>query len=433
LRRMILALFVAAMLATMLLTAKPAHASTTFTVNFGSDEADLNAGDGVCDVAANIAGSQCTLRAAIQEANALPGADTINFNMLGSSGVSTLFPRSPLPLISDRVTIDGYSQPGASPNTLAKGTNAVLKIQLNGTNAGTARNGLEINAPGSVVKGLAIHRFGGHGIVLFALASGTKIEGNFLGTDDSGAQGLGNGDDGIFVINSDNHTVGGTSPAARNLISANKGDGVKLDAGVTGTRVQGNLIGTKKDGVGSLANSLSGVNISSSANNPVSSNTIAFNALNGVRIPGNIDTVNGNPVLGNSIFSNGQLGIDLGANGVTPNDPGDPDSGPNALQNFPVLSSAKTVSGKTTVQGKLDSTPNKTFLVQFSSNPSGNEGKKFLGQTGVTTDGSGNASFTFSPATAVPAGQTITATATLSEANNLNTSEFSAPKTVAAT
>src|SRR5918995_1197097 len=148
--------------------------------------------------------------------------------MLGSSGVTTIFPSSPLPEITDPVTIDGYSQPGSSPNTLAKGTNAALKIQLNGTNTGG--NGLLINAPNSVVKGLAIHRFGGDGITVFGSASGIKIEGNFLGTDASGTQDLGNGDDGIFVINSNNHTLGGTSPAARNLISANKGDGINLDS-----------------------------------------------------------------------------------------------------------------------------------------------------------------------------------------------------------
>jgi hypothetical protein len=135
-RRTILALFVAAMVATVLLTARPAHASTTFAVNVASDQADVNAGDGVCDVLANTAGSQCTLRAAIQEANKLPGADRINFNFPGTTGVTTLLPGSSLPQITDRVTIDDYSQPGASPNTLAKGTNAVLRVQLDGTNAG---------------------------------------------------------------------------------------------------------------------------------------------------------------------------------------------------------------------------------------------------------------------------------------------------------
>ena len=135
----------------------------------------------------------------------------------------------------------------------------------------------------------------------------------------------------------------------------------------------------------------------------------------------------------NSIFSNAGLGINLlggfeNTAGVTANDPGDVDTGPNNLQNFPVLTSARTVSGMTTITGKLSSTPNSGHNVQFFSNPSGGEGKKFIGERGfVTTDGSGNATFTFSPANPVPAGQTITATV-LNQ--SLSTSEFSAPRKV---
>ena len=92
-----------------------------------------------------------------------------------------------------------------------------------------------------------------------------------------------------------------------------------------------------------------------------------------------------NRILSNSIFSNGRLGIDLvggteNAAGVTANDSGDRDTGPNDLQNKPNITSAKTVRGKTTIQAKLNSTPNDIFFVQFFSNPSGNEGQKFIGR-----------------------------------------------------
>jgi hypothetical protein len=144
------------------------------------------------------------------------------------------------------------------------------------------------------------------------------------------------------------------------------------------------------------------------------------------------------------MFSNGGLGIDLvggtentagvtandGDNPSTPQPDPDSDSGPNGLQNKPVLSSAKTVSGKTTIVGKLNSSPQQTYTIQFFSNPSGNEGKKLIGQKSVTTDASGNRTFTFSPATAVSVGQTVTATATNTSSSG-DTSEFSAPKTVA--
>ena len=115
------------------------------------------------------------------------------------------------------------------------------------------------------------------------------------------------------------------------------------------------------------------------------------------------------------------------AAGATANDPGDIDSGPNGLQNKPDFSSAKNSSTKTMITGTLNGGREATYLIQFFSNPSGNEGKKFVGQKSVTTGTSGNASFTFSPASKVPAGNTITATATDSSGN---TSEFSAPRTV---
>jgi parallel beta-helix repeat protein len=169
------------------------------------------------------------------------------------------------------------------------------------------------------------------------------------------------------------------------------------------------------------------------ANNSISANTVAFNDLHGVAIIA--DSSKGNPITGNSLFSNGLLGIDLrggteNAADATANDPGDTDAGPNGLQNKPVITAAKTVSGKTTIKGTLNSASNKVFNVQLFSNPSGNEGKKFIGQTAVTTDASDNASFTFTPTTAMAVGQTIKATATDSVASN--TFEFSAPRKVVA-
>lgn len=171
---------------------------------------------------------------------------------------------------------------------------------------------------------------------------------------------------------------------------------------------------------------------------PGEANAVAFNAAEGVTVlasAGNPDAT-GNRVSGNSIFSNGRLGIDLrggteNAAGATANDARDPDSGPNGLQNNPLLASAKTVGAKTTVQGKLNSTSNDPFVVEFFSNLSGtNEGKKPIGDRAVSTDANGNVTFTFTPSQAVPPGQRITAAAT--NAVEANTSEFSAPKAVVA-
>jgi parallel beta-helix repeat protein len=121
-------------------------------------------------------------------------------------------------------------------------------------------------------------------------------------------------------------------------------------SGSTGNNVQGNYIGTTKDGTGDLGNSDWGVIIGSGASDNqvggasrAAANIIAFNGetnQDGVGI--NDDDSTGNRILGNSIFSNADLGIDLEHDGPTDNDPGD--TGANSLQNFPLLTSASDAS-----------------------------------------------------------------------------------------
>ncbi len=437
-------MLVAALAVASLSATPPAYAaSSTFTVNSTLDFSDQLIGDHICDEDPGAA-QVCTLRAAIQEANFTSEADVINFNIPTGGGVATIKLNSELPLIGSPVTIDGYTQPGASPNTLAKGTNAVLKIELDGTNAGSAA-GLSIETSDSVVRGLVINRFKSGGIAVGG--SVNKIEGNFIGTDPSGTRDRGNGFSGVDVESFSGDKVSGNIIGGfslgrlndkRNLISGNAGTGVSIFGELAeGNQVVGNLIGTQKDGSTALGNDSAGVGIFGGAHrslvgaNPSgSANTIAFNGRGGVLVGNSETSTTSNEVFRNSIFSNAGLGVDLGNDGPTPNDPDDPatpepdpdsDSGPNHPQNKPVLSSAKT-----TIRGKLSSTPNKTFVVRFFSNPSGNEGKTFIGQKKVTTGPDGNVSFTFVPARKVGVGKTVTATATGSE----GTSEFSAPKGV---
>ena len=233
----------------------------------------------------------------------------------------------------------------------------------------------------------------------------------------------------------------GTTAASRNVISGNGGAGLFIVVS-SNNKVLGNRIGTTASGTGALGNTSQGVHIFGDASNILlgdgtseGSNTIAFNGSDGIFVVGSSI---GNGISRNSIFSNGGLGIDLEGpdEGLftdvsTPNDPGDADSGANNLQNFPVITSAKTVSGTTTIKGKLDSNPNQTYTIEFYSNPLGtNEGKKFIGKKSVTTSVDGLRSFTFTPATSVAVGQTITATAT--RAFTHDTSEFSSPKKVVA-
>lgn len=437
-------LSVALLMAVTLLAARPADAGT-FTVNSTTDRGDRSLTDGRCFtgifIPADGSGVQreCTLRAAIDEANATTAADTINFNISGA-GPHTISPASELPAITHPVTINGYSQPGSSVNTATTGTNAVLKIVLNGANAPQQAIGLQVDAPESTVRGLVINNFstgvffnGGFESIP-TRTSGLK--GCFIGTDATGTTASGNGDGrihdaGVTVGGWHNVIVGGTKPAARNLISGNHGSGLLLHT--ANSKVRGNLIGTSKDGTTALGNSFAGLWVTDAGvasigttigGKPTTRNIIAFNGGAGVAL---FDTLSDNRILSNSIYDNGGLGIDLGGDGVTPNDPGDPDLGDNGLQNYPVITDAITSGFTTTISGELNSTPDQTFTLQFFSNPpGGDESRQFIGQQSVTTDANGNVDFTFGPDGRVPAGQTITATATGTE----GTSELSAPRTV---
>ena len=201
-----------------------------FVVNSVGDAPTAVAG--VCNTGALVGSDpECTLRAAIQASNASPGADMIAFNIPGS-GVRTIQPTSSLPPISEAVVIDGYTQPGASPNTLAAGSNATLLIELSG--ASWEGSGLRITSGGSTVRGLVINGWPGRGVSVEAGAN--SIEGNYVGTNAAGTAIVTNGVGvGIF---GPNNSVGGTGTGARNLISGNGNIGVLLEsAGATGNSI----------------------------------------------------------------------------------------------------------------------------------------------------------------------------------------------------
>ncbi len=257
-----------------------------------------------------------------------------------------------------------------------------------------------------------------------AASTGNTVQGNFIGTDVTGSQFLGNTSDGVEIVDAPNNTIGGTATDAGNLISSNINNGVIIDGdGATGNIVQGN---------GILANISDGVEINGgAANNQIggaaagAGNIIAFNLNNGVDV--SEPTSTGNRISSNSIFDNTDLGIDLEDDGVTANDTGDGDTGGNNLQNFPVLLSACNAGGNTTLLGTLNSTANTQFTLEFFSNASCDdsgfgEGEILIHTMMVTTDAGGNVTFTANITPAVSVGQTVTATATNPSGN---TSEFS--------
>jgi hypothetical protein len=278
------------------------------------------------------------------------------------------------------------------------------------------------------------------GNVIFATLTGIKmpenngghntIAGNFIGTNATGTAGLGGGQFGIDLQSHDDIITG-------NLISGFS-IGIQIHCPAPGPTIQGNKIGTDITGTSAIPNTdgitvTNAVGASPSAmiggTNPGEGNTIAFNSRYGVLA----FTGNGSSIRGNSIFSNGSLGISLTANSSIPlvNDPGDTDTGSNGWQNYPILTAASVSVGHTFVTGTLNTTANSTFRIEFfaskAADPAGfGEGQFFLGFTNVTTEAAGDASFNVDLLDAVAF--EITATAT--DADN-NTSEFSQAVTAA--
>ncbi len=205
----------------------------TLTVNSAADP-----GDGFCLAA------ECTLREAIDAANTVVGLDTIAFNIPGP-GPHTISPGSALPTITDSVIIDGTSEPDFAGTPI---------IELDGTNAGNDVDGLTITAGNSTVRGLVINRFGGDGIELSTLGWNV-IEGNYIGTDTGGTTDLGNSSNGVYIHKAPYNTIGGTVAAARNVISGNRTGVYIYGSGSTENTVEGNYIGTDKNGTADLGNS----------------------------------------------------------------------------------------------------------------------------------------------------------------------------------
>ena len=195
-----------------------------------------------------------SLRQAILDANANAGTDTIIFNIAGSGSVETITVVTTLPNITDTIIIDGYTQSGASANTLTTGNNAVFKIVLDGTNAGGSADGLYLGtgSAGSIIKGLVIDNFGASGINI--LSNTNTIVGNFIGINASGTSNLANYH-GISINNSANNTIGGTTAAERNVISGNTFSGIYISGSSSANNlIQGNYIGTNLAGNAGLGN-----------------------------------------------------------------------------------------------------------------------------------------------------------------------------------
>jgi Calx-beta domain len=266
------------------------------------------------------------------------------------------------------------------------------------------------------------------------LTSNNTVQGNFIGTDVTGNFAIRNDSAGVWIEGS-NNLIGGSTDAARNVISGNgcfgsscgvSPNGVNLASG-SGNILRRNIIGANAALTGPLPNTAHGVaiplNNNTINNNVVESNVIAFNGSDGIASAAGL----GNSFRSNSIFSNGStggnasIGIDLDILGVTPNGTG------NGSRNFPVITSATVSANSINIKGTLNSTPSSTFTLDFYNNsvcdPTGfGEGARFIGSAPTTTDSSGQASFDVNFSVTLPSNVILSATST-NPANN--TSEFS--------
>lgn len=203
-----------------------------------------------------------SLRAAITQANNTvtnPGLDDIVFNLSGP-GVHVISLASPLPVVTDPLNIDGYSQPGSRPNTDPSAFNGVLNVRLDCTFTQPG-HALQFRVGGNTVRGLNITNATSSGIFLNAAngVGGNVVQGNLLGTDAEGSAGLGNQNN-LFILDSGN-TIGGRLPADRNVLSGAGNAAVLLTGGADNVIV-GNLIGTNPAGTAAVAGQSFGVFLS---------------------------------------------------------------------------------------------------------------------------------------------------------------------------
>jgi hypothetical protein len=424
----------------------PAYADT-YTVTNTNDSGPGSLRQAMLDANAHLNGSELDI-----VAFAIPPAQCTT---LGN--VCTILPTSALPTITDPVTLDGWSQGGSE----YRGSPL---IELSGTNAGAPVDGLTISSGNTFVRGLAINRFVGSGILATGPGQNT-LYGNYIGTDASGTIARGNLFAGIAISGGSETRIGAAiyappgAPSPPPTIVSGNGVGITIANGANFTAVVNTRIGTDISGTLPLGNSSNGILISDSFRSQIGfyiflgffpgDNIIAFNGSAGVAVRSGSD----NAIVNNRFFQNGRLGIDLDEVGVTPNDALDADGGANDRQNFPVLTSVRTNQNGTRITGVLESAPNTRFDLQFYVSPAcdpsgyGQGQDPIRGSDGaslwatVRTDAQGTAGFSvLVPAVALGQGVAATASKELVPVNTTgsevpgptSTSEFSACRVVTA-
>ncbi|HEY3832607.1 MAG TPA: NosD domain-containing protein [Acidimicrobiia bacterium] len=313
------------------------RASVTFTVNSIADRPDAKV-NGVCLTSVS---GECTLRAAIQEANAAAGPATIAFAIPGT-GLHTIKPTSAYPILTNAnggITIDGFTQPGSTANTSALADNAVYRIELAGPGP-TKFDAFVLHSPGSMIRGLDIHGFN-HAIYMDQTSSASNtIVGNMIGLTPTG-----NYDPNDKLVNSSSciimqggahdNVIGRPNLADRNVISGCSHEGIATyNYPTTRNTVQNNIIGLDPTGTQKRMNQSHGMDINTGTTYtmvggtaPLERNVIAGNFQTGVEIS-HIPSTAFNSVINNYIGTNldasaapayarnGQFGVNLEGRGT---------------------------------------------------------------------------------------------------------------------
>ncbi|MEM9132958.1 MAG: hypothetical protein AAF962_18850, partial [Actinomycetota bacterium] len=458
----------------------PAVASPTATVNSTGDASDATIGDDICDTGnLNAEGdAECTLRAAIEEANASGAVDTVRFIIPTidgghSAGVWTITPTtSNLPALTDAVSIDATTQAGYTDTPV---------VVLDGSARSGGDDGLWANADSTSISGLSVVNFPDDGVhtsrnsvtfaglwlgvlpdgtpaanassdlVVWGTASGTTVDAVVFAAGGSGRGVIVDGTTSGTVIR--NSFFGVTpsfvdlNPQAEGLIVNNGAATVTVTDSVFGhlpnaailpqggtVTITGNAFGTDPTGTENLPInqaiwSSGSADVLFGGTGAGDGNLIRNSSSNALHLD---NAFSGElAVLGNSIAGSNSLGIELGADGITANDADDGDSGPNGLLNYPVITSAAESGGTVIVDYLLDA-PAGDYRVEFFTNPSGadlagnGEGEVFVHAASITHTGSGAEPFSTSFVGVTGDVLTTTATEDRGGGDFGATSEFSA-------
>src|SRR5581483_2429622 len=222
--------------------------------------------------------------------NTIGGTSAGARNVIAANGVDNV-----------HVTVNG------SGNVIAGnylGTDPTGTLALGGAQIGVALEGDGNTVGGTSAGARNVIAAGGFGIATDA--DDNVIQGNYIGVDKTGASVLRN-NDGIGLLGGTGTIIGGTTAGAGNVISGNRNDGVVLGSQSSGAKIEGNRIGPAASGSALLGNGGNGIKIVNVTDTTIggttaaAANVIAGNVQDGVLVDGSGGTTVGNAILGNSI------------------------------------------------------------------------------------------------------------------------------------